>query len=94
MTGCGGASAAIGVVHLNLTQGLVIGIALIVVGILINAGLARWVEEGDEREAAEQRAAENQALRMVTKVTAPYSGAQIPAQRVTNGEDLLGGDPR
>jgi hypothetical protein len=89
---CGG-QASVAIIHLTLAQGVAVLLATLVVGILASAGLHRWLEEGDEQIALALRAAEDESLEIAATVMAPYPG-QIPVQRVTNGEDLLGGGPR
>lgn len=89
---CGG-QASVGIIHLSPVAGVVILLAALVVGFLMSSGLQRWLDEGDEQIARALQAAEDESLEIAATVMAPYPG-QIPVQRVTNGEDLLGGDPR
>lgn len=86
-------SGAQAYIHLTPAGGMAIGLALIVVGMLIAWGLAFWIQDQDDRRAEEQVAAEEESLAIATRVVAPYTSTPgaIPAQRVTNGEDLLHG---
>ncbi len=76
--------------------GLVWGLFLIIAGILVHQYAA--LEVGDRRDIRAQKleAAQDQAIRIVTVDPDPvellvWSGEEIPSQRLTNGEDLLGG---
>lgn len=89
---CGG-QAAVGIIHLTPTAGVIILLATLVLGYLIAEFLHRWLDEGDEQIARAFQAAEDESLDIAATVMAPYPG-QIPVQRVTNGEDLLGGGSR
>lgn len=80
-------------IHLNAGQGVAAVLALLGLGMLFNAWMHRWLEEGDEKIAAALEAANDESLAIATEVMAPYyrgtEAPEIPAQRVTNGEDLL-----
>lgn len=91
-----GAAASMQVIHLSPAAGVSILLAVLVVGMLLAEGMHRFLDAGDEQIAEALAAAQDESLAMITEVTAPYTGAvsQVPAQRVTNGEDLLRGDPR
>lgn len=91
LASCSGGQASVAIIHLTPTEGVIIVLATLVVGYLVAEFLHRWLEHGDELIAEALKAAEDESLAIAEQVTAPYtaSSGQIPAQRVSNGEDML-----
>lgn len=87
---------ALAMIVMTPEQGLVVGAALVALGALTQC----WIrlEADDRRDAKDQdrEAAEDEALLLaeqpveMVRVHALIDSA-VPTQRITNGEDLLGG---
>ena len=80
--------------------GLVWALVLIIAGILTHQYTALEVSDRRDRRAQKLKVEQDQAIAITTPAlviedTCPgRRWPSIPVQRVTNGEDLIGGDPR
>lgn len=81
-------------ITMSTSQGLAFGLALIAVGMVVQAGLNRWADDVDPMVNEPLVADQDQAIALTTPAVAPEPTLVIPVQRVTNGEDMLGGGLR